>query len=733
MQRDGSTDIGSIFYTGQGSPMGQLALWSKAYVKGGGNPRFDLTDPKRYGKMQAAGAFILDQTVTGGFPMAIGDVGDPYKPRMMNVNFNSQGQLFRDGYQLGGDPRMAWMIKHYFGRGAEDDETWQQIEEKAKTVGGNPLLMPNPRVMANWAGILEHGTGAQDFRFLTSVQMRIGTGYGHAHDDTLDLLLNAHGVRMLNDLCWRGSYSSPKPNRTQMHNVVEVDEINWQGHAWVDAFAPSSDVSFMRSQTTPPAAAPHVNKRNRSVALVAVDDGQPGSQPPAPLPYTNNTRFDPSAVTPNSYVFDVQRVSGGKLHTWCFHGTISDDFQVNMINPSESLPSEDATYLRRFLNGNGLKYSGDAPETAIATWRLRRDTNTLQGVTRNGDTIAMKQVNAEQRMLNATYDESAPRKYTRVHLAEHETSRLLVGHFEPNVPTRSDTWPFLYAQRRSAEPMDSVFAGIIEPYAGKPFIEEVKSLPISHNEKDADRAVAVQVLLKDGREDLCFSDDHIKRRRFGAWQIEGGFAFARVDDKGLVRAKLVEGTRLYTRWGALNVTRSAYAAKITKVDYGARRVWLSTSWSDAKCIGEQIEFGNDKHRTSYTVTDATRENGKLILTLDKAIDLSYAHITGVDVEKQLVYVNIKPMAVNHNGKNAGLTCTVNDDDKRSWQCKSAPDRSYRINQPFTKKDFPVGGTFRLWEFGVGDEARMTTHADVARQADGSYAVTSNGNATWRGN
>jgi hypothetical protein len=623
------------------------------------------------------------------------------------------------------------------------------MREHAERIGGNPLLRARPRVMANWAGILEHAHDPADFRFLTSAQLRVGTGYGHAHNDTLDLQLVAHGVRMLNDIGWRGSYSSPAPTFSQLHNTVEVDETNWHGHAWIDAFSPAAGVSYMHATATPPALHPSITGRDRGVALIDVDPGQAGTVPPSPLPYTHQTRFDPAAVTPRTYLFDVQRVAGGRIHTWCFHGTYSDAFDVNMKNRTAGLMEPESVYLRRFLVGDDLKYVGDAPETVVATWRLRRGSDVIEAATRDGKPVSLPQHGGEQVMLGGTFDPAAPRKFTRVHLVDHAATRLLVAHIQPNAPTVTQTWPFLFAQKRSEQPGDAVFASIIEPYAGEPFIREVRKLAVTGGRAGSARAVAVQVTLLDGRQDLCFSDlpqaengggpDAAKPaaartgsqpRRFAGAATDGRFAFVRTDDRGLALAKLVGGTVLSMPTGSLRVDRPERGGAVTRVDYPTRRVWVSGDWSGARCEGEVVEFGNDLHRTSFTVIDARAEGREVVFTLDKPLDLSYAHIVAVNEADRTVEVNVMPVALSHKGMDAGLSCTA-DGGTRAWKCAVHGDRTYRIDAPITAAEFPVGGVLRVWELGVGDRARMVSHATLRRGVGGgTYAVKSNTQATF---
>jgi hypothetical protein len=731
-QRDGTTDIGSVFYTWHGSDFLKLALMTRRYVENGGDKKYDLTDFDKYSKLLSANVFCLDSAVAGGYPMTIGDVGDPARYRVYPV-FNYFEDDFRTGFALTGDPRFAWLVQEYFGRRNETDEQWNKLVAAAAKQQRNPFLDQRPRVLANWAGVLESGRESDDFRFKRAAVLRVGTGYGHAHSDTLDLQVFAHGVRAVNDVGWRGSYSYPSSVKSQLHNVVEVDEEDWKGHAWISVFSPADGAQFMRGVATPPVELPAAKWRYRDVALIDVDEGTPGAKPPEPWPYNETTQFDPAAITPNSYVFDVERVSGGSLHTYCFHGTVSDDFQINVPNKN-NFKGEETAYLRRFLQDDGLRLAGDAPGVLEATWRLRRAEETLTGTNRNGEKSEFPQKNSEHLMQTGSYNAATPRKFTRLHLLGHEGERVLSAYFEPKFVYDKSTWPFLFVQKRGTD-LQSVYPAIIEPYAGEPFIASTRLLPIEGNEDDALCAVAVEVKTRNGHTDLCFSDGRNKPRAVGSYSINGRFAYVSGDAKGLRLAHLVEGTSLKTPWGTLTVAQPEYSGRITKVDYWKRKVWLAGAWPEAAQLsGAQVEFGNDQHKTSYTVVSAAKAGNQTVLTLDKALDLSYAHVVNVDPARKRVTVNVGTVTA-FPGMNAGLTCT-NDGTGKSWRCRivsgeRASNYVYQLAEDVTAQDFPIGSEFRLWELGVGDAARLATHAVVRRGADGKYSVESNAKASWK--
>jgi hypothetical protein len=478
-------------------------------------------------------------------------------------------------------------------------------------------------------------------------------------------------------------------------------------------------------------------RRTRAVAMITVDEGRAGRKAPAPLPYSDKTLFDPDVVTPQTYLFDVQRVEGGKLHTFCFHGTYSDEFDVNVKNKTMETPKEDESYMRKWLKGEGMRFFGDSADPLVATWRLRRSAGAIDALKRDaakpeGMPVTLKQHNAEQAMLGVNYRENAPHKYTRLHLFGHGGEHLIAAHFQPSEANVQETWPFLLLQRKGQN-VESVYPSIIEPYAGEPFITSARALDIADNDGGVDRAVAVEVKTANGHTDICFSDGRgEKARKAGNVTVTGRFAYVSNDDKGLRLAHLVGGTSLVTPQGALTLEAPDLKAKVAAVNYWRREVALSQPWAGDRLAGEVVEFGNNDHRTSFTVAAARMENGRTVLTLDKAVDLSYAHVIRSDPAKKQVVVNVGPLET-YPGMNAGLTCT-NEDNTKAWKCSIVGTQDggfvYQLKGEVAAQDFPAGSILRLWEFGVDDEAHLTCRAAVRRVPDGKMVVETNGKATW---
>ncbi|MBI4026864.1 MAG: hypothetical protein HY360_17905, partial [Verrucomicrobia bacterium] len=368
--REGCKYIASAAYA-QVEAACYTAAYLNEYLRAGGDSMYDLSNPERYPKPLDSCHWQYRITVAGHDRLRIGDVCGPDK---MPGHHNLEDRLSdksRLGWQWSKDPVFAFFLKHCNKRANETDEEWNAIEKAASAVKRAPFLDLKSRVNANWAGILETGLQHDDFRFRRAAYLRIGQGWGHQHNDSLDLQVVAHGIPMTVDGGQRPGYSIPPDRNTRLHNLLEVDCFeNMFGHSWVNALSDASGARYTRATLMPPKGLEQVRHYSRQMALLDVDEGE-GSKPLLPAATLKDVALDPVSKTANSYVFDVVRVSGGTLHTYCFHGAINDP---DGAQPKTNLPKilslsqpaggdlseKAAKYLAEFCNE---KYCGQAPET----------------------------------------------------------------------------------------------------------------------------------------------------------------------------------------------------------------------------------------------------------------------------------------------------------------------------------------------------------------------------------
>ena len=718
--RDGIGYIGSYSYA-MGEQAAPKAMALERYLATGGNPKFDLRDAKQYPKPVAACYWYLDTRMAGLYFPRVGDVAGPDKA--YGAWWDRADDQCRHGWRWTKDPRFAYVLKH-FGTKAKDEtaEDWAEIEKAADTVTRAPWLDLRSRVVSQWFGLLETGIAEDDFRFRRAAMLRIGQGWGHQHGDTLDLQVYAHGYPMTVDGGQRGGYSAPADGTTRVHNLVEVDNKGWIGHSWVNALSDTEGARYLRAEAAPAANHENVKYYGRQIALVDVDEGQGGGKKFTPGMLRPQTKLDAGVITPNSYVFDVVRVSGGQTHTYCFHATVEDELVTNTAQKADSqnLPEADAEYLRMFKIPENNS-AGVAPDVVEATWRLCR------GVTVEGG----RSFGSEQSLAQAIWSPDSMRKYTKLHLFGHGGDRMMTGA----LLCRQWGYRFtnLFVQQRSQAEADAVFPAIVEPYVGEPFIASRRSLTVKDNEKDALRAVALEVKTKNGHSDIVFADGRPDRVR----EVEGlkaaaEFACVSVDAIGLRVATLTGGTLLETAGVALKPAARERSAKVTKADYADRKLTLDGNWAAAPLMaGRVFEVGVPGHRTSYTVARAETAGGGTQITTTGASDFYCSRVLDVDPQERKVQCALSiPFTEKRPcpGQDKSWVAT-NESRTKFWRADYLGPVSedgrveFKLDGPVSAADFGQAGALRLWEYGPGDTVRQSTFAALRRVEPGVYELT----------
>lgn len=581
--RDGLNYIGSTFYS-VGESIHELmtvVLATEKWVRAGGDKRFDLSDPSRFPRISATAPSLLGLMIAGGHATGVGDVNDPAAaPRSWALlGPEKEPEVFQKGWTWTGDPKLAWVLANKVGQGAMPADQWEKVRAAA-TDERDPLLHSHSGVMEGY-GIarLEEGSEATDLRHKNAIMLRFGIGSGHAHPDTLDLEVFAHGLRMSSDLGGRasGKYGRPTCMSTFVHNVVQVDDADFQDAAqnttavgWLQAFVPTPGAQFVMGSGKA-SAQPQVTQYTRGALQVLADAG------------------DGKDVTPSAYVFDVFRVTGGKTHTWCFHGCVSDAFEPGAdLRPAESETA--ATYMARHQKGTTLE--GVTPDVLQATWRLRREESNANDV---------KLPNFEQKMLGKLYDPQSPRKYTRVHLLRHGGDHAMVGNWWSNaIPSRQHSLPMLYVRQSGQAQLRSVWPAVIEAYAGEPIVTRVQQLQLPGD--DADDAVAVKVETRFGQTDVLYAGaDAARTVAVADARLSGHVALVSRDPGGLRQALLVGGPELAEGGLTIRLAASRHATTIKAIHYDSLTATIEPPLP-AILAGTVFTGGNSIHRTTRRIS-----------------------------------------------------------------------------------------------------------------------------------
>ncbi|MCC7517886.1 MAG: hypothetical protein IT578_01740 [Verrucomicrobiae bacterium] len=639
--RDGLNYIGSTYYAPFESKdeLFEVADLLARHVSAGGDKRFDVVNPSRFPQLAAQAASILGLHVAGGHAAGVGDVGTPtLAPKLMYDP--AWREYFLRSWEWTKDPRIAWVLANQMGQGACPDAEWQQIV-KAAQAGRDPVRHAASRVLEGFGiAVLEEGSDAEDLRHKNAAMLRFGIGSGHAHPDTLDLEVYAHGFRMSSDLGGRhlGRYGHPSCMSSYVHNVVQVDEQDFSGGpqnttalGWLDAFKPLPGAQYVlggaRAETHP-----QVSLYARGVLQVMCDPGNGRER------------------TPSGYLFDVFRVRGGRTHTWCFHGCVSEEFTSNAgLAPATSGVAQ--RYLKEHLEGTARE--GVAPEVLEATWKLRRKEEVVNGI---------KLGNAERAMSGKSYDPAAPEKFTKVHLLGHGGEKVMVANwYAKKMDSRFYNFPFLYVRRDGAEVSGSVYPSVIEPYAGQPFVTSVRQLKVENAGEGATRAVAIEVKTAFGQTDLLFSGpDRTKSAAIeGNARASGNLAFISRDARGLRLLGLVGGTEVSHSGISARLARAEYRSEIRATTDGGRIATLSDAWPARLLDGEILEVANPRHQTTRK---AARINGTR-LEFDRPSAVYQGGVGRLDAKEGFAELDVPPYLHSYHPEAYEGTTAVNEAGK----------------------------------------------------------------------
>ena len=701
--REGTEFVGSTYYA-QGEGAMRVAAALDRYLAAGGNPKYDLSDRRRYPKPAAHAYWRLENVVAGGDFLRIGDVCGPDKVPGHTLR---DLEFARAGWRWTRDPKFAFLLEHHLRRSDESDRQWAEIEAASARQTRAPWLENRCRVLPMWAGVLESGTAHDDYRFRRAAYLRLGFGIGHHHCDALDLQVVAHGLPMTVDGGQRPGYSVPGDRTTRVHNLVQVDGEPAYRHCWATALADCDGARYLAAEAAPPES---TSLYRRQVALIDVDEGT-GSISLPPAQQKPDAELPRKVTTANSYVFDVFRVDGPAAHTYCFHGPINDDFTWNataVARPAEN--TDEAEYLSRFRMMPELNLAGDAPESLEATWRMAIEVDGPGA--------------GEKEMLGKNYRADAARKFTRLHLLGTRGARAMRGEFV----CRQWGYHFTNLMVRSGaeeKAMQRPFIALVEPFVGEPFITARRELAVSENERDARRAVAVEVLTRNGHTDVCFADgrpQRLREIRDAGLEVAGEFAFYSRDAEGLRQATLVGGRRLAGREVRLVPDAAGRRGKVVRVDYAARKLWLDTAWPKRHAAAA-FEIGTPGHATTCTAASVDPDSDGTVIGLQRGAGYFRSRIIDVDPEQRIVTTALKPMVESIDHNRAGWVAS--DEAARTfWRATCLGGGRLKLDgPPLDEAGLDSAGILRLWEYGAGDSVRQSTSVSLRRVAPGVFELT----------
>ena len=663
--RDGINHMGSASYSA-GSYIAALEIADRLqrYVALGGKAPYPMHKPEFYPRLVQSARMALALQANGGLVPVLGDAGDLRRGRVFAGNRGSRLTFGLD-FAWTKSPEAAWMLKNVIGRDKETDEEWDEIEKAAAQVR-DPRLHQASRAAAGFGlTFLENGEESDDFRFKRTIAFRTGIARGHAQQDALNIDLFALGCRMASDLGGRhegNAKGHPNMMSSRSHNTVEVNGTsffsvagNGSAWAWLDEFRPAPGCDYVKGSATCQRL-PGTTLYRRAVALIAIDEGRPAKKPPSEPVYGANQRLDPDIEFPSSYVFDVFRVAGGSLHSWCFHGAHSleekqeDGATLPALVINADLKSASLAEAKRYLADfrKGTEREGACPEVLEAVWRLEHP--------------------YEKRYMGVNFNPDGPRRYTRVTMLGCKGDTVLVANGWSD--RYKYDFPFLYVQKRAGDgKLESVFPAIIEACAGEPGVTAARLLKVTPNETDAKRAVAIEVKTKNGRTDLCFQDERPETRRkvAGGVELAAGFAYYSRDAKGPRLLHLVGGTHFAAPGLSVKAERAAWTGRIASMDPDKREIQLDAALPDKGLEGVEFQLGNPQHWTTNRIAAVRPGRGGSVVTYALTAKIYQSAVTWMDGKTRKVNVEIEPPLMNADERYYDGTTAADEGNRHFWR------------------------------------------------------------------
>lgn len=722
----------------------QYAESLDAYLRAGGNPRYNLANPKRYPKPLARCYSQIAGMVAGVQYLRIGASGSPADGLAASYPFllESAGS----GFRWSSDPAFAFALVHGRGRKDETDAEWQALTDAAAKAKRAPWLENRSRVILPLAAVLESGAQHDDHRFRRAASLRVGVRNKKPQNDALDLQVAAHGLPATTSAGGiRKTRSGGRPEKETPKedivlasagmNLVVVDNEPNTGHAWVSAMSDAPGARYVNAEMVRDGAA---KLYRRSIALIDVDEGE-GSKPLPPAQQLPGAELPKGVVTANSYVFDVVRVTGGKRHSYQFHATTNESLQWNVDDEKQAL--DDPVLIGfnhpKFKYDSEQKFAGKAPTVLEATWQLRR---LKTGQDPNNSKKKRKYAGTEEALLGKNFDPASPARFTRLHLfdvAGAEARRAdYIHHSGGKYKYQSfRTVVTNVLISRSGNNLESAFAAIIEPYAGKPFITAKKELTVRDNESDALRAIALEIELApgpgqpSGRIDLCFADGRPeKTRQVGAHRVAAEFAYYSADEKGLRQATLTGGTLLEGPGVKLVVGKRERTGKVVSVDYPSRTFLIDALWP-ARDGANVFEIGLPGHMTTYTARRVAPAAAGTAITVSEGADYYRSQVISVDAAAGTVNCALDFPHTPLPGLDKNWIAS-DDEMKAFWRATVLEDGAFKlvpiavagVPVPVSAAAFGKTRRLRLWEYGPGDTVRQSTSVSLQRLGDGVFEL-----------
>ncbi len=713
---NGPGEMNTLFYNGvtrdgaaSEESIGYTSIWTNSFLGLGERLKplgYDLLSNPRLKKMVD---FYIQTTVADRFSPCIGDAGGDMTGGAAPV---LNRYIFGKAYDIWGDPLYAKVLNRVGWPNPEVSEKPEALEaakEKAKSLGTD-LGLKTRDLGGYGLAVLETGEGEN--RRAASIYYG-SAGAWHGHFDRLNISMWSHGRCMLPEMGYPahwGTQADLWTRGTPTHYCVQIDENRQakkrEGHLNLLASGPGVQVMDASGEN---AYAGVASLYRRTVAMVDISDE-------------------------DSYLLDIFRVKGGKVHDYIFHGLPFGEFTMTGVDLGEpqakgTLMGEDVEFGKTF---NGMKTGGYQYLTSVRRGKPDREwsANWL---------LKDKDLGLKMTML--------PGSARGVIVAD--------GPAEPS-PGNPDKMEYVLARNDTGA---SAFVSVIEPYKDKHSIRRVQPLkPDGDATRDDLAAVKVDVV---GRRDYLFSALDPARATFDSGDIEfaGEFGAISEDDSGVISMFLVNGSVLRKGDCAIRIHREVLSsrkagvskggadgvsgfersgnpetphAKVASVDYKANTITLDRAvpMPDA-FVGQVVVISNPMHSASFTVKSVATKSERTVLGFgDISMIEGIGTLKSVDDAAKVVQSSnrLGGYGMKWEGKLIPGRALVNQSLTDSWLITNYDSGVWHVaaSAPISGKINTTDGKpsrfFYVGEVNAGDDVMLPAIVSVRRDGKGGYEV-----------
>ena len=330
-------------------------------------------------------------------------------------------------------------ISHPSGDLAVVHDTWARSK-----VGGGGTHTASTILPGFGHASLGRGNGADQMQ----AQLHFSGGYGHSHQDNLQMTLWAKGKEMLSDVGYTWSDIRYWTTSSISHNLVAVDCSEQRG-------APSDGDLLLFF--------PDV----QGVSVVEAD-GRRGYANIRDLDRYRRLLVMVPVSEADAYVVDVCWTRGGAVHDWLLHGDADEDAQATCAaiggDPLAAIPIPEAVAAHAATNCyaqiRDLRLAGTSDPFAVDfTYAGDADRGVCTHV------------------LNSAHSD--------VYLGRSPSVRRTGKGTEADNHKIHDFWmPQLVIRKSGTAPLASTFAAVYEPFAGKRLLASVERVDVAPAEQD---------------------------------------------------------------------------------------------------------------------------------------------------------------------------------------------------------------------------------------------------------